>query len=203
MEHLTSSMKTETPAEGQSSSQRAPELRDKEAPSLWLFPTDSFIIKNTVRIQKHPDLVHLNMGVNDFFLATNPSLIQEVLVTKQRDFAKGVFLQNTKKVFGEGLLTSEGDFHHRQRRLIQPAFHHDRIKAYATTMTQDEERLTSRWKDGEVLDVHEQMTKLTMAIIAKCLFDKDVESESKEISEDLTTTIEYFNRLSSPLSSIL
>jgi cytochrome P450 len=195
-------MRTETPAEGQSS-QRALELRGKKAPSLWLFPSDSFIIKNAVRIQRYTDLVHLNMGVNDFFLATNPSLIQEILVTKQRDFVKGEFLQNTKKVFGEGLLTSEGDFHHRQRRLIQPAFHHDRIKAYATIMTNDEERLTSRWKDGEVLDVHEQMTKLTMAIIAKCLFDRDVESESNEISEDLTTTIEYFNRLSSPLASIL
>ena len=116
---------------------------------------------------------------------------------------KGVFLQNTKKVFGNGLLTSEGDFHHRQRRLVQPAFHHDRIKAYASTMTRYEEQLTGDWHDGDVLDVHRQMTKLTMSIISKCLFDRDVASSVETISEDLTTTIEYFDLLSSPLAALL
>ena len=170
---------------------------------MAILPTDSFLIKNLGRVYRYPDVVHVNLGINDFFLVTSPALIQEVLVTKQRDFIKGGFLQNTKKVFGEGLLTSEGDFHHRQRRLVQPAFHHDRIKAYATTMVEHEERVTGRWRDGEVLDVHAEMTRLTMSIIAKCLFDKDVESSADAISEDLTTTIEYFDRLSSPLAGVL
>jgi cytochrome P450 len=148
-------------------------------------------------------LVHLRLGIDDFYLATNPALIQEILVTKQSDFVKGEFLRNTKKVFGDGLLTSEGNFHHRQRRLIQPAFHHDRIKAYAATITEYEERLTSRWHDGDVVDMHVEMTRLTMSIIAKCLFDRDVESESKTMSDDLRTTIEYFDRLSSPLARVL
>ena len=181
----------------------APKVRGRKAPSMTIIPTGSFLIGNLGRFYRYPDMVRLRLGIRDFYLVTNPALIQEVLVTKQRDFVKGRFLQNTKKVFGEGLLTSEGDFHHRQRRLIQPAFHHDRIKAYAATMIEHEERATGRWHDGEVLDVHEEMTRLTMSIIAKCLFDRDVESVAKTISEDLTTTIEYFDRLSSPLAGVL
>ena len=170
---------------------------------MTIIPTGSFLIGNLSRFHGYPDMVRLRLGLRDFYLVTNPALIQEVLVTKQRDFVKGRFLQNTKKVFGNGLLTSEGDFHHRQRRLIQPAFHRDSIEAYAATMVQHEQRATSRWHDGDVLDVHREMTKLTMSIIAKCLFDRDVESSAETISEDLTTTIEYFDLLSSPLATLL
>jgi cytochrome P450 len=178
-------------------------LKGKKPPSMSMVPAGSFLINNLRRLQKYPDIVHLKLGIQDFYLVTAPSMIQEVLVTKQREFMKGEFLQKTKRVFGEGLLTSEGDFHHRQRRLIQPAFHHNRIKAYADIITGFEERLTDEWRDGEVLDVHAEMTKLTMSIIAKCLFDFDVESKSESISEDLTLIIEYFDRLSSPLSMLL
>lgn len=192
---------------GGASKSGMPEAQAREVPSMMIVTRNpsngSFLINNLSRIHRYPDIVHLKLGINDFYLATNPALIQEILVTKQRDFIKGEFLRNTRKVFRDGLLTSEGDFHHRQRRLIQPAFHHDRIKVYATIMTQYEERLTSSWQDGEVLDIHGEMTKLTMSIIAKCLFDRDIESESKTISEDFTKTIEYFNRLSSPLARIL
>jgi len=178
-------------------------VHGNKAPSLTMLPIGDFLIGNLEKLRKYNDIVHLKLGVGDFYLATNPALIQEILVTKQRDFIKGRYLQNTKKVFGEGLLTSEGDFHHRQRRLIQPAFHHDRIKEYAKTIVQYEQRLTGRWKEGSIVDIHSEMTKLTMAIITKCLFDKDVESESENLSEDLSTTIEYFNRLSSPLAKVL
>lgn len=191
----------------QSSSSTTRDVRigtsQRKIPSTLVLPTGSFLINNTARIQKYPDIVHLRLIINDLYLATSPSIIQEILVTKQRDFIKGEYLQNTRKVFGDGLLTSEGDYHHRQRRLIQPAFHHERIRSYAEIITQSEERLTKRWRDGDILDVHDEMTGLTMSIITRCLFNKDIESESKSISDDLTIVIEYFNRLSSPLSKIL
>ncbi len=185
------------------SDSRPTPVQGKKPPSMTILPIGSFLIKNLDRMQEYPEIVHVKLGIRDFYLVTAPSIIQEVLVTRQREFMKGRFLQNTKKVFGEGLLTSEGDFHHRQRRLIQPAFHHDRIRAYADIITGYEERLTKGWRDGDVVDVHAEMTKLTMSIIAKCLFDIDVESKAEPISEDLTLIIEYFNRLSSPLSGIL
>jgi cytochrome P450 len=178
-------------------------VKGKKPPSMTIFPVGSFLINNLGRMHEYRDMVHIKLGVGDFFLVTSPSMIQEVLVTRQREFIKGEFLQNTKKVFGEGLLTSEGDFHHRQRRLIQPAFHSDRIRAYADVITAYEERLTDGWRDGETRDAHAEMTKLTMSIIAKCLFDIDVQSRSESISEDLALIIEYFDRLSSPLSRLL
>ena len=178
--------------------------KGKPIPSLRIVPVGSFLIRNLQSIlEKYPDIVHLRLGITQFYLLTNPEYIQEVLVTKQRDFVKGEYLQKTKKVFGEGLLTSEGDFHHRQRRLVQPAFHQKRIEAYAKTMTAYAERTMKRWHDGAVLDIHKEMNKLTMSIVAKCLFDTDVESESESIARDLSTTIEYFDRLSSPLSALL
>jgi len=176
----------------------------KSIPTRTIIPVGGFLIRNLTNVhKKYPDIVHLKIGIADFYLVTNPALVQEILVTKQRDFIKGEYLQRTKKVFGEGLLTSEGDFHHRQRRLVQPAFHHDRLSAYAKIMTGYTDRTTSNWRDGQVLDIHAEMMRLTMAIVAKCLFDTDVETESKAIAEDLTMTIEYFDRLSSPLSKIL
>jgi cytochrome P450 len=173
-------------------------------PTLRILPVGGFLINNLGTIHKRfPDIVHLKVGVADFYLPTNPDLVQEILVTKQRDFIKGRYLQRTKKVFGEGLLTSEGDFHHRQRRLVQPAFHQDRIASYARIMTSYAEREMSSWKDGQVLDIHTEMMRFTMSIVAKCLFGTDIRTESSQITKDLTTTIEYFNRLSSPLSNIL
>jgi cytochrome P450 len=178
--------------------------QEKTIPSITIVPVGNFLIRNLSNIhKKYPDIVRLKMGVANIILATNPELIQEILVTKQRDFIKGEYLQRTKKVFGEGLLTSEGDFHHRQRRLVQPAFHHDRINAYAKVMTDYASRTMSGWRDRQVLDIHSEMEGLTMAIVAKCLFNANVESESKKIAEDLTTTINYFDRLSSPLAKIL
>jgi cytochrome P450 len=174
-------------------------------PSHFVVPVGAFLIRNLENIQKkYPDIVLLKMGIAKFYLVTNPQLIQEVLVTKQRDFVKGDYLQRTKKVFGEGLLTSEGDFHHRQRRLLQPAFHQERIAAYASVITSYAERSMRRWREGETLDIHSEMEKLTMSIVAKCLFDTDIEGEESEsIARDLTRIIDYFNRLSSPLSPIL
>ncbi|MDG6996897.1 MAG: cytochrome P450 [Nitrososphaerota archaeon] len=132
--------------------------------SCWRFPPQ----EPTNIHKKFPDIAHLKLGVTSFYLVTSPELVQEVLVTKQRDFIRGKYLQRTKKVFGEGLLTSEGDFHHHQRRLVQPAFHHDRINTYAKTMTEYTSRVMLGWRDKQVLDIHAEMMRLTMSIVAKC-----------------------------------
>jgi cytochrome P450 len=176
----------------------------KPMPTKSVVPIGGFLIRNLAKFQSYEDLVHIKLGVADFVLITNPSMIQEVLVTKQRDFIKGKFLQRTKRVFGEGLLTSEGDFHHRERRLVQPAFHHERIETYSKIMTAYGKNATSRWKDNQLLDIHKEMNALTMRIVAKCLFNTDIEENSQEtLSSDLTLMIDYFTRLSSAFSRVL
>src|SRR5205807_1111430 len=103
-------------------------------------------------------------------VVNHPDLIEEVLVGHPRRYIKGRVLRANRHVFGEGLLTSEGDFWLRQRRLVQPGFHRARIAAYAVTMVQYAQRMLEGWRDGEERDVHQEMIRLTLQIVAKpCL----------------------------------
>ncbi|HEX9248982.1 MAG TPA: cytochrome P450, partial [Gemmatimonadaceae bacterium] len=153
--------------------------------------------------QKYGDVVFFRVGNERIYLFNHPDLIRDVLVTNQKNFIKSRALVRAKRVLGEGLLTSEGDFHLRQRRLAQPAFHRDRIAAYGRSMVEYAARTRSRWTDGSVIDVHDEMMKLTLAIVAKTLFSADVENEAAEIGDALTTTFEAFNIGILPFSELL
>jgi len=153
--------------------------------------------------KKYGDVVFFKVGNERIYLLNHPDLIRDVLVTNQKNFTKSRALVRAKKVLGEGLLTSEGEFHLRQRRLAQAAFHRDRIAAYARSMIEYTRRTRSRWTAGQVLDVHNEMMKLTLAIVAQTLFGADVEGEATEIGDALTTTFAAFNIGVLPFSEIL
>src|SRR5882757_6522121 len=120
----------------------------------------------------------------------HPDLIEEVLVTNARKYSKGRVLRANRHVFGEGLLTSEGDFWLRQRRLAQPAFHRSRIASYAATMVEFTQRLLERWSSGEERDAHQEMMRLTLQIVSKTLFDADVERDAQEVGKSLELLLE-------------
>src|SRR5260370_18987981 len=115
----------------------------------------------------------------------HPDLIEEVLVANARMYTKGRVLRANRHVFGEGLLTSEGDFWLRQRRLAQPAFHRARIASHAATMVKYTERLLEGWKSGEERDAHQEMMRLTLQIVGKTLVDADVERDAQEVGKSL------------------
>lgn len=152
---------------------------------------------------RYGDLVYFKLGPLPVYLVNNPDYIRDVLVTHNRNFMKGEGLQRAKRLLGEGLLTSEGEFHLRQRRLAQPAFHRRRIAGYATTMVEYAARMRDGWRAGETRDVSREMMRLTLAIAGKTLFDSDVESEADEIGEALTTTFELFNSMTLPFAQWL
>ena len=120
----------------------------------------------------------------------HPQLIEEVLVSHPRRYIKGRVLRAYRHVFGDGLLTSEGDFWLRQRRLVQPAFHRARIAAYAQTMVEYTERMLESWRAGEERDVHQEMMRLTLQIVAKTLFDADVARDAKDVGKSLELLLE-------------
>ncbi len=153
--------------------------------------------------REHGDVVYFRFGPQDVFFLNHPDYIKDVLVTHHQSFMKGRALQRAKRLLGEGLLTSETDFHRRQRRLAQPAFHRGRIASYGTVMTDYAARTSSRWGDGETLDMSHEMMRLTLAIVGKTLFDTDVESEADEIGEALTSVMELFDFLLMPFSELL
>jgi cytochrome P450 len=120
----------------------------------------------------------------------HPDLIEEVLVANARMYTKGRVLRANRHVFGEGLLTSEGDFWLRQRRLSQPAFHRARIASYAATMVEYAQRMMEGWRSGEERDVHREMLRLTLQIVGKTLFDADVERDAQEVGKSLELLLE-------------
>jgi cytochrome P450 len=152
--------------------------------------------------QNYGDLVHFKIGRQDAFLLNHPDYIRDVLLVNSKNFIKGETLEKAKRLLGEGLLTSEGEFHHRQRRLAQPAFHHQRIATYANIMTEYSVRMRERWKDGATLDISQEMMRLTLSIVAKALFDADVESEADEIYQALTVSLKAFMAFTSPFAGL-
>jgi cytochrome P450 len=116
---------------------------------------------------------------------------------------KGRGLDRAKRLLGEGLLTSEGAVHVRQRRLMQPAFHRDRIASYAKVMTEYADRTRQGWTDGQTIDAAQAMNRLALAIVGKTLFDADVESQAKEVGAALTAVMESFLILMLPFVDLL
>lgn len=139
------------------------------------------------------DITQVYIGPQAVVLLNHPDDVQRVLVTDQKSFTKGRALDRVKKtLLGNGLLTSEGDFHLRQRRLAQPAFHRQRIVGYSKVMSAYTERTASRWRDGETLDMHEEMMHLTLAIAAKTLFDADIEAEAKAVGDAMELSLQMW-----------
>ena len=137
------------------------------------------------------DIVALRLFNMPAFLLNNPDLIEYVLVTNQRNFIKhSFFWRHVTAVFGNGLLTSEGDFWLRERRLCQPAFHRDQVAAYGAVMVDFTERAVAEWRDGDVRDVHQDMMRLTSRIAAQTLLGADVASDVDQVEPALDTVIE-------------
>ena len=137
------------------------------------------------------DIVALRLFNMPAFLLNNPDLIEYVLVTNQRNFIKhSFFWRHVTAVFGNGLLTSEGDFWLRERRLCQPAFHREQVAAYGAVMVDFTERAVAEWRDGDVRDVHQDMMRLTSRIAAQTLLGADVASEVDQVEPALDTVIE-------------
>lgn len=144
-------------------------------------PLDYF----TAMAQEYGDVSGMRIGKFRSLFINHPDLIEDVLVNNSRKYHKGRILQANKYLFGEGLLTSEGDFWLRQRRLTQPAFHRARVSAYAATMAEYTEQLIATWRNGQERDIHEEMMQLALRIVGKTLFDADVTRDAKEVGETL------------------
>lgn len=131
--------------------------------------------------REYGDVVPLRFGIRSAYLISDPALIERVLVTDHRYFHKGRALQRSKPLFGNGLLTSEGDFWRRQRKLIQPAFHRERITAYAEIMVDQMLRHSADWREGQTLDMHSEMMQATMQIALKTLFGAESTEAARTI----------------------
>lgn len=136
------------------------------------------------------DFSVLRMPFGRVFVANHPEIVQECLVTRYRDFKKDKYYGFLSLILGEGLLASEGDFHLRQRRMIQPAFHKERIHAYGAVMASHATAAAEAWHDGQKVDMLAEMNRLTLSIVGKTLFNSDVSDEAAIVSHSLDEILE-------------
>ncbi len=134
--------------------------------------------------EEYGDIFYYRAGWIHVYFLNHPDLVESVLVRQYQNFLKDRVIRDSRWFFGDGLLTSEGEFWKRQRRLAQPAFHRDRILSFAGIMTQYAERATAKWPDGAVIDIHEEMMRLTLSIAVRALFHVEPEG-TREISHAL------------------
>jgi cytochrome P450 len=140
------------------------------------------------------DFSTMRFGLRRVYLINHPDLVEMVLVTNARNFIKHYGLKMNRLLLGDGLLTNEGDSWLRQRRLIQPVFNRDRLAGYGTVMVELAERLAASWRDGETRNLHADMTRLTLEIIARALFGTGLTDKASEIKAVLETVGKSFNR---------
>lgn len=152
----------------------------------------------TMLARDYGDVAHFKIGPQHLYSLSNPDHIRDVLVTHDRSFMKGRALQRTKILLGDGLLTSEGDLHRRQRRLMAPSFHRERLARYGEVMVANAARVADSWRDGQEIDVAHEMMRLTLSIVAETLFGVDVSAEAEEVGAALTMAMESFDLVMYP-----
>lgn len=160
----------------------------------------------TGTVRAFGDVAWFRVWPYEVFVIGHPELVGEVLVRRQRRFIKARGLREAKRVLGEGLLTSEGDLHRHQRRLIQPIFHHERIAEYGRTMVDHADRMSARWRPGAVVNMHEQMSRLTLVVAAQTLLGTDLDEESEDaaaVGRALDDVMPAFERVALPFLDVL
>jgi cytochrome P450 len=167
-------------------------------PTSWL-PGASFLafrrdpLKFFVDTQRtYGDIARFTFGPQQVFLVSHPDWIEDVLVTSAKKFQKGVALQRAKRLLGEGLLTSEGKQHLKQRRTIQPLFHRQHVQGFAEAMVKHASRWRDGVKSGGTIDMSSEMAALTLAIVGETLFSSNVQGDADEVREALEAAFQTF-----------
>jgi cytochrome P450 len=145
------------------------------------------------------DIAYFRLGDIRVYFVSRPEYVWEVLVVQRARFEISTLRTRLEPVLGTGMLTSRGELHARQRRLMQPVFRKSRIESYAGIMAEYARRTRDSWVDGQRIDVTSEMMKLAMSLVAKTLFGHDIEKDAEAVSRNLSILMEFFARLMSPL----
>jgi cytochrome P450 len=153
--------------------------------------------------RRYGGIAHWTLLGRHFFFLDDPDLIEEALVLRARDYKKGRAIERLKRLVGDGLLSSEEPLHLRQRRMIQPAFHKDRIAAYGRQMVAAAHEQIAGWRTGATLEIDAEMTRLTLTVAARTLFSSNVGDKTETIRAALTTALRAFPASMSRWSELL
>ena len=161
--------------------------------NLWDFRFNrlNFLLRVS---RRRSDMEVFRLGSRTVAMLNAPELVHVVLVEHASDFEKTPNLRiYGSPLLGNGLLTSENEFHKRQRKLVAPVFQHRRITSYADVMVSYSEQIQQDWADGQTINVAREMMRLTLWIVGKTLFDAEVLGEAEELGKALTIAMHRFN----------
>lgn len=168
-----------------------------------LIPADHWFLRNSMLILKDPldffvktfaeygDIYDVNSNFFTIYVIANPNYIQEVMVSNKKDYAKSDDYKILKYSLGNGLLTSEGDFWKKQRRIAQPAFHKESMKKLLETMIASTQATVQAWLNKKQVELTDEMHFLTLDIVTKCLFGTTLDSDYSKIQESITIGNEF------------
>jgi len=140
----------------------------------------------------------LRLGGNDVYFLSHPDLVREVLTVQRTNFDLSAMRHRLELILGFGLITSRGELHAQQRRLMQPVFRKSKIDSHAPVMLEYAERQSAGWQSGAEVDVNSEMSGLTLRVAAKTLFDHEVGGESDTLVRDMATIMEFYSSMMSP-----
>jgi len=140
------------------------------------------------------DVVRLRIVHRPVLLFNRPSLIEQVLIQKSKHFVKHFGLRVYKPVLGNGLVTSEGDFWRRQRKLIAPAFQAARLAEYSRAMVSATSQMLETWQDGKTRDVHADMMRLTLRIACETFFSAEKPPDANVVGQALHESMVLLGR---------
>jgi cytochrome P450 len=142
---------------------------------------------------QHPDLMELHLGGRRIWLVSNPALAREVIVDNGRSVGKGEGIRIMKVVLGNGILTNEDPVSHkRNRRLIQPAFGASQLRSYAEVMVGAAMRADERWQVGQVVDIVDEMGRVTLDVVGRTLLGDETEQDARSVTDALGVVLKRF-----------
>ena len=144
------------------------------------------------------DVALLRLAGNDVYFLSHPDLVREVLTVQRAKFDLSAMRHRLELLLGLGLITSRGELHAQQRRLMQPVFRKSKIEAHAPVMVDYTEQQCAGWPPGGEIDVTREIIALTQRVAAKTLFDHDVAGDSDALVRDLATIMEFYSSMMSP-----
>lgn len=157
--------------------------------------------KNNVK--EYPGISRVRLGNYYYVHVSEPAYIEHVFLNADKRYIKGRDNRNLKFLLGNGLLTNDGDFWLKQRRLMQPIFHKQRLQGFVATMAECARKLADDWEQNirvQVTDMHSEMMKLTLEIVSRTLMSTTVSGDFKQVSEAVTTVMQgMFGRTQSIL----
>jgi cytochrome P450 len=153
--------------------------------------------------RRHGDAVRFRIGPVDVVLLSHPDAVRDVLAVRHHDFRKGPVLRRARAVLGDGLLTSEGDSHRHDRRLLRAAFQPARISRYAEHMVEVTAEVVHVWEPGQPRDVHADTVRATLTVAGRTLFGTGLEDDVSLVSSALDDLLSAYGVLMLPLGGHL